>query len=323
MGELPKYTTSNLHERIGVHKVGLLLTELGFIFRESSNTDVGIDGQIEYVNNIGEATGKIVAVQIKSGDSFLNDSKSDSENWIFYADKKHQYYWERFPIPVILFVNSLSCNKVFFVDVRHYIKINGLGIIKIPKKNILDSTTKSKIFENVGNFDEPFLEIKDVFDEMIRNKSKSPLFNVSYFDLYLQGITNMGRQIYFDVSIAMDIAECRNASVALSFREYEFLYEYFRFLVNQNLAEIDLGDCLVEWNDLGLVPRFLATLTNRGRALSKFICELEVTNSSIMPETVLIQERLLQLKFDTYSYNRIKKAEIIQNTHREGRIIMK
>lgn len=316
MAKLPKHTSDSWKERIGVHKVGLLLTELGLIFRETSNSDVGIDGQIEYVNNAGEAIGKIAAVQIKSGDSYLHESKSDSEHWTFYPDEKHKYYWDKYPIPVILFVYSPSTEKAYFIDVRHYIKINGFGNIKIPKENLLDATTKSKIFENVGNFDESFLEIKDVFNEMVRNQCKSPLFNLSYLDLYLQGITNIGRQIYFDISIAMDISECRSSSVAVGNEEYEFLYEYIRFLINQNLAEIDFGECLIEWNDRKLVPRFLVSLTHRGKSLFEYINDVETEYSAIMPETALVQERLMQLAIDNYSYLRIEKAQKIQDTIR-------
>lgn len=46
--ELPKYTHENQQERIGVHYVGLMLAKLGLIFRETSSTDVGINGQIKY-----------------------------------------------------------------------------------------------------------------------------------------------------------------------------------------------------------------------------------------------------------------------------------
>jgi hypothetical protein len=35
---------------------------------------VGVDGQVELVNDDGEATGALVAVQIKSGRSYLNDA---------------------------------------------------------------------------------------------------------------------------------------------------------------------------------------------------------------------------------------------------------
>ncbi len=112
---------------------------------------------------------------------------------------------------------------------RHYLKANGPGSIKIPKRNIFDISTKSAIFETVGDFDEPFMEIKDVFHTMVLKRCNSLSFNLSYLDLFLLGITNMGRQIYFDMSIAMDIAECRSPYVAGGGSEYDFLYEYVRF----------------------------------------------------------------------------------------------
>jgi hypothetical protein len=317
MEVLPKYTSDNWQERIGLHKVGLMLAQLGFIFRESSNSDVGIDGQIEYVNNAGEATGKIIAVQIKSGSSYLYDSKSDNNNWTFYPDEKHKYYWEQFPIPVILFVHSPIEEKVYFIDARHYLKINGLVAIKIPKKNVLNSANKNKIFETVGNFDEPFQTIENVLKSMVQKQCTSPLFNLSYFDLFLQGLTNICRQLYFDISIAVDVVECRSPQIAISNKEYEFIYEYVRFLVNQNLADIDFGDCLIEWNERKLVPRFLAPLTYRGRTLLKYINSTEARFFEIMPETHLIQERLMQLVFDNDSFLRIEKALRIQELLRK------
>lgn len=310
--KLPQYTSNNFQERIGVYKVGLKITELGLIFRETLNSDVGIDGQIEYVNSRGEATGKIIAVQIKSGDSYLNESKSDKNNWTFYPDEKHKAYWEMYPIPVILLVYSPGNDKIFFIDARHYLKVYGLGNFKIPKVNILNATNKNKLFETIGNFDEPFLEIQDVFNTMVGKYCKSALFNLSYLDLYLQGLTNICQQTYFDISIAMDIAECRSQYVAGGEEVYKFLFEYIEFAVSQNLAEVDFGSCLIEWNLRQLVPRFLATLTHRGKALIEFIKDVEAKYSTIMPENNLVQERLMQLSFDNYSYLRIVKAQKLQ-----------
>jgi len=314
---LPKYTFENKQELLGVFKVALMLTEIGLIFRPTSNTDVGIDGQIEYVNSAGEATGKIVAVQIKSGDSYLKENKADINNWTFYSDEKHKAYWEMYPIPVILLVYSPNNDKIFFIDARYYLKVNGLGNFKIPKENILNATNKNKLFETVGNFDEPFLEIKDVFNSMIRKHCKSTLFNLSYLDLYLQGLTNICQQTYFDISIAMDIAECRSPYVVGGEEVYTFLFEYIEFIVSQNLAEVDFGNCLIEWNERQLVPRFLATITHRGKALIAFINDIEAMYLTTMPETHLVQERFMQLTFDNYSFLRIKKAQEIQELIRK------
>ncbi len=88
--------------------------------------------------------------------------------------------------------------------------------------------------------------------------------------------------------------------------------------MSQNLAEIDFGDCLIEWDDRKLVPRFLAPLTYRGRILSKYVNEEENKHPAIMPETHLVQERFLQLAFDNYTCLRIEKAQRIQEQYRKS-----
>lgn len=54
---LPKFLVSNETERIGVYKAALILSEMGLIFRETSNSDTGVDGQIEEVDSECYATG--------------------------------------------------------------------------------------------------------------------------------------------------------------------------------------------------------------------------------------------------------------------------
>lgn len=70
---LPKFPKTSITERLGVLYVATIFTEMGFIFRETSNSDTGIDGYIEVINNNHEATGRLLAIQIKSGTSYLND----------------------------------------------------------------------------------------------------------------------------------------------------------------------------------------------------------------------------------------------------------
>lgn len=187
--------------------------------------------------------------------------------------------------------------------------------IKIPKSNILNKLNKNRIFETIGEFDEPFLEIKDVFGQLVSTQCDTSEFNISYLDLYLQGLTNMCTQLYFDIAIAMDIAGSRSPFIGGGGKEYEFLYEYIKFIVNQNLAEVDFGNCLIEWNERQLVPRFLAPLTHRGKSLLEFINCIEAGYPTIMPETRLVQERLIELAFNTYSYDRIEKSKKIQELY--------
>lgn len=62
---LPVVLPNYFQERAGVIQVAAKLNQLGLIFRETPNADVGIDGQIEHVNEKGEASGKLLAEEIK------------------------------------------------------------------------------------------------------------------------------------------------------------------------------------------------------------------------------------------------------------------
>lgn len=141
METFPQVPNNYFTERKGVIKVCEVLNEFGLIFRETPNADVGIDGQIEYVNNEGQAIGRILAAQIKSGDSYLHDKV---DHWAFYADKKHKSYWEVYPIPVILLVYSPKFDCIYFTDVRYQLNVPqaNCNYIKISKQSILSISGK-------------------------------------------------------------------------------------------------------------------------------------------------------------------------------------
>lgn len=97
--KLPNVGISHQNERLGVAALQMYAAKNGLIWRETNSSDVGIDGQLEYVSN-GYATGRLVAVQSKSGLSYFQHSTSNG--WKFYPAEKHLRYWEAFALPVIL-----------------------------------------------------------------------------------------------------------------------------------------------------------------------------------------------------------------------------
>lgn len=108
--------------------------------------DIGIDGYIEIINE-GKGTGKIIAIQVKTGDSFFNSKKSISS----FDLGKHWKYWENYTIPVYGVVGRFSEETgiycAFWVDIKKYIKEN---------KNDIESGKIKKIkFENceLNSFD--------------------------------------------------------------------------------------------------------------------------------------------------------------------------
>ena len=108
-----KAPKSELVSRAGVHYAGYIFSLEGLIFRETGSTDVGIDGQLELVTSKGVATGLLVGIQIKSGDSFVN---TDTQVFSFKASKEHFLYWKNLCIPAIGIVYSPTLRTASWFD---------------------------------------------------------------------------------------------------------------------------------------------------------------------------------------------------------------
>lgn len=85
--------------RIGVAGTQLLIERLGWIFREQPIEDYGIDAHIEVVEN-STATGKLIALQIKSGKSWFREKTSNG--FVFRGKTEHLEYWQQHSLPVIV-----------------------------------------------------------------------------------------------------------------------------------------------------------------------------------------------------------------------------
>jgi phosphatidylserine/phosphatidylglycerophosphate/cardiolipin synthase-like enzyme len=82
----------------GVAAVNMLFNQLGWIFREYSKRDVGIDAQVEICRD-GFATSRLLSLQIKAGESYFTESTADG--WT-YRDGKHLDYYLAHSLPVLV-----------------------------------------------------------------------------------------------------------------------------------------------------------------------------------------------------------------------------
>lgn len=136
---------------LGVNLVNDQITDMGHIFRENTNRDFGVDGQIEIViESSGErnASGRLIAVQIKCGDSFF--SRDDGNNWVNYFSERHANYWESFSIPVILIICDPQSRQCYWnlVDEKSLIRTKEGAKILVPKDNVLKGSQKN--LENIS-----------------------------------------------------------------------------------------------------------------------------------------------------------------------------
>ena len=99
---------TDITERIGVNKCESEFLKLGFIFREQRVGDYGIDAIVEPKKQ-DYLSGKLIAVQIKSGDSYFKEIDNDCV--VFRGDIKHYNYWINHSLPVIIVLYSPNTDK--------------------------------------------------------------------------------------------------------------------------------------------------------------------------------------------------------------------
>jgi len=95
----------------------------GQISREFPISDHGIDMEIEFKADTGEATGRRLYLQLKSGDSYLRVRKSDGAEMFRVKEERHVRYWAAHEYPVMLVIRS-SEGEVRWMEVGELLKLN-------------------------------------------------------------------------------------------------------------------------------------------------------------------------------------------------------
>lgn len=138
--------STHLVDRAGVSRAAYLMsTQLGWLFREQGTSDIGVDAHLEVVDNaslspgkIGLGTGRLLAVQIKSGASQFKSSRE--RGWWYYCDTSHVAYWHKHSLPVVVMLFNPLTEQVFWQHVNRETLVFTSQSYKIfvPKTQQLD-----------------------------------------------------------------------------------------------------------------------------------------------------------------------------------------
>lgn len=166
-------------EQIGVHKAStIILEDFKWIFREQPISDFGIDAHIEIVEE-SKPTGKLLGLQIKSGDSYFKYSYD--EGFYFYGDKKHLEYWLNHSLPVILIIYNPSEDKCYWQHIKY--------------QNISETDSGWKTFIKYSQiFDKKAKEY--IYNLLLRESDEVIRFKQLIFNIDLIEYLENGNRIY-------------------------------------------------------------------------------------------------------------------------------
>jgi hypothetical protein len=135
---MKKWTQQETTAHRGIAKIYRVVTDMGYIWRPTPNSDVGLDGEIELVEDRA-ATAKIIKVQVKSGASYFR--KEDQRSFELHASTDDLEYWRLANNPVLLAVYHPEKDSIFGVHVQAYMEAHpecrGTGVIRFDKNDDL------------------------------------------------------------------------------------------------------------------------------------------------------------------------------------------
>lgn len=137
--------------RIGIQAVSLILTRMRWAVREQSTSDFGIDLQAEKLDDLGQGTGRLIALQVKTGKSWFRRRASD---YVYYGEERHRTYWTNNALPVFIVIHDPDDDVTLWQRVeRHLIDDgeNGRWAIAIPKGNVLDERHEQFILAGIAS----------------------------------------------------------------------------------------------------------------------------------------------------------------------------
>lgn len=112
------YPKRNTTSKSGINHVRVVVESSNSIFHEvHQENDIGVDAIIEIIKD-EHPTGKMVALQIKSGESFFVRGEC------IIPIKNHAKYWSNHHLPMFGIVYVPSLANAYWVDIKKYISEN-------------------------------------------------------------------------------------------------------------------------------------------------------------------------------------------------------
>lgn len=291
---------------IGVHNVGLIITKLGWIFRDQPKRDCGIDAIVEIVEN-NETKGQLLGFQIKSGDSWF---KEQNQKDIIFRSKNNEHfqYWLDHALPIIVALHDPKTDNIYWEIVNNKTAINtGKGWkLNVPKSQLINEENKDKIksyCEYVFSAkDYDFLQEHDISIDVCRRLSNSILLNRTMakgeiLQLIIYLIENLKESNYFRNELVENMWKGKSAQVIQ-------LFIYLTLADEKNKNHI----CITQWID--------PNLDEKSRPL-KF-SEKEIIDGLVVEWSDNYQENSMLFNKNTLSKSEyLKTVTLLWNTAKD------
>ncbi|HEU4834242.1 MAG TPA: DUF4365 domain-containing protein [Pyrinomonadaceae bacterium] len=149
-------------EQILIGHMMAICGEANQIFRELTKFDYGVDAEVEFKDNDGNASGKKIYVQLKSGNSYLRKRMSDGSEIFDVKNERHLEYWISQPVDVYLVVRQTDeltgAQAIRWMNVSGYLR------------NRKDKKSRQIVFEGEKLDMEAVWKVRDQFFPKVKTR---------------------------------------------------------------------------------------------------------------------------------------------------------
>ena len=250
--------------------------DFGWLFRPNhQETDFGIDGYFDIITENGQVTGKSIAFQLKSGNSYLNEQ--NEIGIIFKGEIKHLNYYLNNDTPVIIIVLDIENENAYWevFDKNKTEKSGKNWKMTIPRSNLLNSKSKSKLFEYVGPITDYVSQMENdwEFNQILKKGKNRIIFRIpkdeiknNNFDFILNALERIQRTPELIIHLKSRIDIC--------FDDYEY--------TDKELFEIEeVKNWIVElYKKSNCWPYLFAMDQQSGFMKMVFFCYIPILNKT-------------------------------------------
>jgi hypothetical protein len=177
---------TQLIDQQGIGFISQQFAKIGCVLNEYTR-ETGIDAILEIREANYTGSGKFIAVQLKSGESFFRNENTDE--YAIYMDNDHIDYWLKCYLPVIFVIFSPVQNKAYWVkvDKKLLIKTGTQFKIIVPKTNDISLVAKETLYQF---FYGPIYSTDDKFEAILSDLNnlkhrENNMVSISGLELYI------------------------------------------------------------------------------------------------------------------------------------------
>lgn len=255
--------TDLLQEDNGIVAIHSVCSRMRAIWRPTPNHDIGIDGQIELLEDDGcTSTGNIISVQSKSGPSYF--THQDDHCVFFYPTERQKRYWRVLKLPIILVLHNPDTSETYYTRVKP--QLWNKGPIIVQKEDKFRPECRAKLLatanEDSAIFDphstlEKFLQI-----ECLRDSTK----HITGIDFLLACVNR--HQAFFELRMCRVTTLFEMLSETNGYHigqlDYDFILRNVITIHSTGITESFLEDFENAWFSMSIVPDISVPLSPSG-----------------------------------------------------------